>query len=106
MKSKEKISADDHFFEILTFLATSARGCIDEPHLYGSLRLIDALSKLLDLPKYAPCLSQSALFDKIKKEIEEKRFLVVSEVQEFKEFIDKIVQELAKEAKRRSTGKT
>lgn len=47
---KRKITGDEYLFEILIFLATSARGCVDEPPLYGPFRLIDALSKLIDLP--------------------------------------------------------
>lgn len=104
MGSEEKVSGDDYLFEIATFLATSARGCMDEPHLYGPFRLIDALSRLLDLPKYAPCLSEDPFFDQIKKEIDEKKFLVISDVEGFKNFLDHLIRELARELKRRSLG--
>ena len=43
---------------------------------YGPFRLIDALSKLIDLPKYAPCLREDIFLDGIKAEIDEK-FLVM-----------------------------
>lgn len=104
MKDKEKKSGDDYLFELATFLATSARGCIDEPRLYGSFRLLDALSRLLDLPKYASCLSGGPFFDQIKKEIDEKKFLVMSNVEGFKDFLDHLVRELAIELKKRSLG--
>jgi len=33
--------------DVLSYLVTSARGCIDEPPLYGPVRLLDAFSKLV-----------------------------------------------------------
>lgn len=102
MESKQKTSGDEYLFEIAAFLAASARGCIDEPRLYGPFRLIDALSKLLDLPKYASCLSEDSFFDQIKKEINEKKVLIMSDVEGFKDFLDHLVQEFARELKRRS----
>ncbi|HYE82460.1 MAG TPA: DUF6092 family protein [Clostridia bacterium] len=36
---------------IFSYLITSARGCIDEPPLYGPLRLLDAYSMLLRILK-------------------------------------------------------
>ena len=98
---KEKISGNDYLFEIVTFLATSARGCIDEPHLYGSFRLIDALSRILDLPKYASSLSEDPFFKRIKKEIDEKKFLVMYDVEGFKNFLNHLIQELTIEFKKR-----
>ena len=102
MKSKEKISGDEYLFELATFLATSARGCVDEPHLYGPFRLLDTLSRLLDLPKYAPCLTEDPFFKKIKEEIDEKKFLVTTDVKGFKNFLDDLVRELTGELKKRS----
>jgi hypothetical protein len=37
------------FMEILTYLATSARGTIDEPRLYGPLRLMEAANRMIHL---------------------------------------------------------
>jgi len=102
MKNKEKVSGDDYLFELATFLATSARGCIDEPHIYGPFRLVDALSRLLALPKYASCLSEDPFFDQIKEEIDEKKFLVTTDVESFKNFLDQLIRKLASELKRRS----
>lgn len=71
---KRKITGDEYLFEILIFLATSARGCVDEPPLCGPFRLIDALSKLIDLPDYAPCLKKDNFTMKVKRDIDEKSF--------------------------------
>jgi len=101
---ERKVTGDEYFFEILVFLATSARGCVDEPRLYGPFRLIDALSRLIDLPKYAPCLKEDAFLKRVKAEIDEKKFSVMFDPDEFKEFLDGIVRQFAKELKKRTEG--
>jgi len=37
----------DVFLELLTYFATSARGAIDEPKLYGPLRLMEAAQRTI-----------------------------------------------------------
>jgi len=44
MKEKEII-------KLFTYMVTSARGCIDEPKIYGPFRLIDSISKLYSILK-------------------------------------------------------
>lgn len=41
----------DKHFQLLSFLITSARGCIDEPAIYGPLRLLDGAYRLLEIMK-------------------------------------------------------
>jgi hypothetical protein len=36
------------FYELFCFILTSARGCVDEPPIYGPLRLLDTYSRLID----------------------------------------------------------
>jgi len=99
---KEKSDGDKCLFDLAVFLATSARGCVEEPHLYGPFRLIDALSRLIELPKYAACIKEDPFLTKMKRVIDEKKFLVVSDIEAFKVFLDSLVREFAKELKRRS----
>jgi hypothetical protein len=37
------------FYRLISFLLTSARGCVDEPKMYGPFRLLDASRRLIDL---------------------------------------------------------
>ncbi|MBS7615623.1 hypothetical protein KEJ45_00265 [Candidatus Bathyarchaeota archaeon] len=96
-----KSDGNDYLFEIAVFLATSARNCIDEPPLYGPFRLLDALSKIADLPKYAPCLKDDPFLQEIKAFADEKKFLVMYGAEEFKKALDEIVEMFAKELKKR-----
>lgn len=97
MKEEKRITGDDYLLELVAFLATSARGCIDEPPLYGPFRLIDALSRLIELPKYATCLKDDDFLRKIKAEIEEKKFSVMSDTEEFQNMLDSIVRQVTKQ---------
>lgn len=102
MGDEKKVRGDEYLFEIAVFLATSARGCLDEPPSYGPFRLIDALSRLIDLPKYAPCLSDDPFLRNIKAEIDKKKFLVMFDPEGFKSFLDELVQQFARELKKRT----
>ncbi|MEM3627397.1 MAG: DUF6092 family protein [Candidatus Bathyarchaeia archaeon] len=97
-----KPSGNEYLFEIAIFLATSARNCVDEPPLYGPFRLLDALSKLVDLPKYVQGLEEDPFLQEIKALVDEKKFLVMYDVEGFKRGMDEIVEKFAKELKRRS----
>jgi hypothetical protein len=102
LKEEKRITGDDYLLELAAFLATSARGCIDEPPAYGPFRLIDALSRLIELPKYATCLKDDDFLRKIKAEIEERKFSVMFDTEEFQNMLDSIVVQVTKELKRRS----
>jgi hypothetical protein len=102
LKEGKRITGDDYLLELVAFLATSARGCMDEPPLYGPFRLIDALSRLIELPKYATCLKDDDFLDKIKAEIEEKKYSVIFDTEEFQGMLDSVVLQITKELRRRS----
>ena len=98
---EKKPTGNDYLFEIATFLATSAHGCLSEPPLYGPFRLLDALSKLADFPEYASGLSPDPFLKEIKAIVDEKKFLVMYDVEGFKRTIDEIVEKFAKELRKR-----
>jgi hypothetical protein len=92
---------NEYLFELALFLATSARNCIEEPPLYGPFRLLDALSRLADLPKHTTGLSEDIFLKEVKAFVDEKKFLVTSDVEGFKKAADELVERFAKELKRR-----
>ncbi len=90
----EKILEDKHF-QLLAFLLTSARGCIDEPPIYGPLRLIDAAEKLISIlmEKYR---GESTELKEIRNKIEKARNLVLTNEEEFIKTLDDLVVSLSK----------
>jgi hypothetical protein len=102
MGNERKVGGNEFLFEIAVFLATSARGCVDEPPLYGPLRLIDALSKLADLPRHAPGLNDDAFLRHVKAEIDEKADLLMLNPEEFVRFLDELIHQFVLELKKRT----
>jgi hypothetical protein len=99
--AEKKNTGNEYLFELALFLATSARNCIDEPPLYGPFRLLDALSRLSDFPEHASCLEADPFLHEVKTFVDEKKFLVMSDVEGFTKAADELVKRFAKELKRR-----
>jgi len=93
---------NEYLFDLALFLATSARNCIDEPPLYGPFRLLDALSRLADFPEHDKSLNRDTFLKEVKVFVDEKKFLVTTDVEGFTQAADELVERFAKELKRRS----
>jgi len=100
--SEEPIGGKDFVFNMATYLITSARGCIDDPLLYGPLRLIEALSRLATIPEHAPCIERDEFLVEAKKKIDENKQVVMQSEEEFTKFLDSLVREFTVELKRRN----
>ena len=92
MKNMEEILRDDHF-KLLAFLITSARGCVEEPPLYGPLRLVDAAARLIEIMEKEGKATPELL--ELQKLIEEKKDLVMYDEEGFVEFLDDLSKKLA-----------
>ncbi|MFW6072335.1 MAG: DUF6092 family protein [Thermoplasmatota archaeon] len=89
---------EDPFYDLFCYMASSARGLIDEPEEYGPLRLIESIERLVDILDEEELIENQEIYLKIREEIEEKKYSVMSDMDEFTELLDDIVVELAKEA--------
>jgi len=98
-------TGNEYLFELALFLATSARNCIDEPPLYGPFRLLDALSRLADFPEHDQSLNKDPFLKEAKVFVDEKKFLVTTDVEGFTQAADELVKRFTKELKRRSAEK-
>ena len=92
---------NEYLFELALFLATSAQNCIDEPPLYGPFRLLDALSRLADFPKHSAGIDDDPFLNEAKVFVDEKKFLVTTDVEGFRQAANELVERFAKELKRR-----
>jgi hypothetical protein len=98
----EKRSLSNYLFELATYMAASARGCLEEPQSYGTFRLIDALGRVLKIQDYLPEAEKDRFLEKVREDIERNKFLKLTNPKAFEQFIDDLILELAKEAKKRS----
>ncbi|MCK4368134.1 MAG: hypothetical protein KAV68_00460 [Dehalococcoidales bacterium] len=92
---EEKLRYD--LLKLFCYIITSARGCIEEPKLYGPFRLIDSVERIITL------LDNEGLADDfLKKErvkIEENKYLVMQDEEGFIKFLDELVIDFTKKLK-------
>lgn len=86
---------DQAIFDHVCFMAVAARGCVDEPHLYGPLRLLDTVSRLVELLE-AHGLSNPFLAE-LQGHIDANKFKVMTDQKGFLRLIDEVVMLCARE---------
>jgi hypothetical protein len=94
--------AEDDVFELLAFLATSARLCVDEPKLYGTFRLVDGASRLLGFVLESDQMEDRQSLQQLKDEIDEKKMLLVADQEGYLKFLDDLTRKVARELKERA----
>jgi len=98
----EKTSLNDFVFGLTVSLLTSARGCMDEPKVYGPLRLIEALSALTNIYDY-DVLEKDEFLLSAKNEIDTKLVPAVMQSEEdFKKMLDDLIRRFTIELKKRN----
>ena len=88
------------FYGLTSFLLTSARGCVDEPKMYGPFRLLDASRRLIDL------LEARGLADGFLRQIrikmdEAEDLIDLKDEKRFIESLDDLILALVKEVEKR-----
>jgi hypothetical protein len=91
---------NDLILEFAAYLVSSARDCLDEPHIYGPLRLLVGVSKLIELSKKDPSFRDEFL-ERMEQKINEDVLKVMSDREAFKKALDDLLLEFAKELKAR-----
>ena len=88
MKSSTGIEDElkSDFFNLLAFLVTSARNCVEEPKLYGPFRLVDGASRLIGILEEAHMADE--FFVEVRKKIEVGKYSVMGDKSEFIKFLD------------------
>jgi hypothetical protein len=85
------------FFAFLAFLAISARNCVEEPKLYGPLRLIDGASRLIEILEKAGI--EDPFFQEIKEKIDQNKYTVMGDRNQFIQFLDDLTKDFSKKLK-------
>ncbi len=89
MNSSEEKKFKDDLTLLISYLITSARGCIDEPKSYGPFRLIDSASRLIAImQKYG---FSNEVLDAIAKDIDQEKFSTMTDTKRFIDMLDAVV---------------
>ena len=86
------MDADTLRFEmlaLLSYLAVSARGCVDEPPLYGPFRLVDAMSRLIQGLEAAGLSGQD--WAELRTYVDSKKYSMMDETADYRSFLDEVV---------------
>ncbi len=90
--SSSKLRLSSH--KLICYMATSACNLVGEPPMYGPFRLVDAVSRLIDILEEEGAVDEVLL--KARELIEEKKYLVMNDEQAFTGFLNELVLNLAK----------
>jgi hypothetical protein len=88
-------------FEYVLYLVSCARLSLDEPPIYGSFRLIEGASRLIDeAPQWG--LKVDETLRRVRESIEQHKLLMIDEQPAYRQWLDEVLGELAGEATERN----
>jgi len=83
---------EKEIIKLFTYMVTSARGCIDEPKIYGPFRLIGSVSKLYSILKENNLIENKEV-SKIIEKIKEKKNSCMTDEKEFVTMLDDVIDD-------------
>lgn len=92
MSTLKNSELEREFFELVCYMISSARNLIPETKLYGPFRLIDAVSRLIDIVEKLGL--KSPRLETIQRQIEEGKYKVMETEEEFTAFLENLVMGL------------
>jgi Family of unknown function (DUF6092) len=73
----------------LSYLAVSARGCLDEPKEYGPFRLVDGMARLIELCEAAGLADEG--WTELREFVDAHKLSVMDDAAGFAAFLDDVV---------------
>ena len=92
MDTHKKDELEQEFFELICYMITSARNLIEENKLYGPLRLVDAVSRLVDVLEKLDL--KSPRLEVIQRRIKDGEDTVMESEEKFTAFLENLVMDL------------
>ena len=83
---------EDQVFGLIGYMITSGRNLLDETPLYGPFRLVDAASRLIGLLEDKDAASER--LSSVRQQIDGGKYSVMSDVEEFRAYLDGLVNSL------------
>jgi hypothetical protein len=100
------VMTEKNLYELLAFLVSSAYLCINEPKLYGTFRLIDGASRLIELSLEGGQLEDDRFLRRFKESLDERKLLLMTDEKAYFGFLEDATRQMAKEMKRRAVPGT
>lgn len=102
--SKRMVVSEENVYELLAFLFSSAHLLVNEPHLYGTFRLIDGASRLIGFAIESGQLEDDQFLQDLKADVDKRKFLLMTDQEAYFELLEEATRKIAKEMKTRATA--
>ena len=93
---------DDPLFDFILYLVTSARVSLDERAIYGSFRLIEGASRLIEAAEEIPGLKVDDFLRAKRSSIDRNKARMMLEKDDYRRWLTDLATELASESVKRS----
>lgn len=93
---------DDPLFDFILYLITSARVSLDERAVYGSFRLIEGASRLIEAAEEIPGLEVDDFLRAKRESIDRNKARMMLEKEAYRMWLTDLATELASESVKRS----
>ena len=93
---------DDRLFELVLYLISSARLTLDEPPIYGSLRLIEGASRLVETAPDLGGIIGDDFITAARDSIEGNMLKMINDHEGYRAWLTEFLSEFAAEAARRN----
>ena len=95
---------DDPLFDFILYLITSARTSLDERAIYGSFRLIEGASRLIEAAEEIPDLEVDDFLRATRQSIDRNKARMMLEKDAYRAWLTDLATGLASESVKRSMG--
>lgn len=94
---------ENDLFDLATYLVASARDCVDEPLIYGPLRMLDGVNRIVQIAE-SDARFRDSFLSNMGPRISAEVLNVMSDREKFKKALDDLLLEFTDELKRRTVG--
>ncbi len=102
MMAEPMVISEENFYELLSFMVTSAHLSVEEPELYGSFRLIDGACRLIEFALGSGQLGDEKFVREFKDNADVRKHWMMTDESGYIRFLEEATGTLAKELKRQA----
>jgi len=103
--SQRMVVSEEGLYEVLAFLFSSAHILVNEPHLYGTFRLIDGASRLIGFALESGELEDEEFLGHLKEDVDERKFLLMTDEETYFKLLEESTRAMAKQMKKRAAAR-
>jgi hypothetical protein len=97
----KETARENRLFEVVAYLVSCSRLSLDEPQVYGSFRLIEAVVRLVEAAEALDIRVDREIYA-IRDSINEEKMRMIEDHEGYKAWLDRLLAEVAAEATRRN----